>query len=69
RMGGWRTETIHLTERVQGNPSVNCSITARNLRANDFGGVILGYIWYTMRVSLFSKIFGLPSAHFTYVKK
>ncbi|KAI3952139.1 hypothetical protein MKW98_005834 [Papaver atlanticum] len=43
--------------------------TARNLRTNDLGKVILGCTWYTMRESLSNKIFGLPSVHFTYVKE
>ncbi|KAI3987254.1 hypothetical protein MKX01_031738 [Papaver californicum] len=65
---GRKKETIPLTERVVRHPSVNCSVTARNLRTTDLGGVIFGCTRLTMKECLSNQIFGLPSLHFKYIK-
>ncbi|RZC44201.1 hypothetical protein C5167_037153 [Papaver somniferum] len=65
---GRKKETIPLQETVVRNPSVNCSVTARNLRTNDLGGVIFGCTRHTMKECLSNQIFGLPSSHMVYVK-
>ncbi|KAI3966352.1 hypothetical protein MKW92_049232 [Papaver armeniacum] len=65
---GRKTQTIPLT-RVQRHPSVNCSVTARNLPTKDLGGVILGCTRHTMEECLTNKIFGLPAFHILYIKK
>ncbi|KAI3935879.1 hypothetical protein MKX01_004606 [Papaver californicum] len=57
------------TETIRRHPSVNCSVTARNLPAKDLGGVILGCTRHTMKECLTNQIFGLPAFHYTYVRK
>ncbi|KAJ0979279.1 hypothetical protein J5N97_014753 [Dioscorea zingiberensis] len=47
----------------------NSSVTARNLPKNDLGGVIFGCKHDTMMECLSKQLFGLPSPHFSYVRK
>ncbi|MCL7032237.1 hypothetical protein MKW94_018324 [Papaver nudicaule] len=69
-MGGRRKkETVPSMETFQRNPCANCSVTARNLRTNDLGGVILGCTRHTIKECLSNQLFGLPAGHFAYVKK
>ncbi|KAH7677730.1 Development/cell death domain-containing protein [Dioscorea alata] len=49
-------------------PSNNSTI-ARNLAKNDVGGVIFGCKNNTMMECLSKQLFGLPSLHFSYVRK
>ncbi|RZC63261.1 hypothetical protein C5167_025016 [Papaver somniferum] len=62
-------KTNPLPERVVRHPSVNCSVTARNLRTDELGGVILGCTRETMTECLTNKIFGLPAFHISYIRK
>ncbi|OAY62562.1 Kelch-like protein 12 [Ananas comosus] len=47
---------------------MNCSITARNLRKCDLGGVIFGCKHNTMNECLTKQMFGLPYTHYSYVR-
>ncbi|KAI3906108.1 hypothetical protein MKW98_028718 [Papaver atlanticum] len=62
-------KTNPLPERVVRHPSVNCSVTARNLRTDELGGVILGCTRETITECLTNKIFGLPAFHYPYIRK
>ncbi|KAI3830700.1 hypothetical protein MKX03_009901 [Papaver bracteatum] len=66
---GRKKKTNPLPERVVRHPSVNCSVTARNLRTDELGGVILGCTRDTMQECLTNKIFGLPASHYSYIRK
>ncbi|KAI3830701.1 hypothetical protein MKX03_009902 [Papaver bracteatum] len=66
---GRKKKTNRSPERVVRHPSVNCSVTARNLRTDELGGVILGCTRHTMNECLTNKIFGLPAFHILYIKK
>ncbi|RZC63262.1 hypothetical protein C5167_025013 [Papaver somniferum] len=66
---GRKKKTNPLPERVVRHPSVNCSVTARNLRTDELGGVILGCTRHTMNECLTNKIFGLPAFHILYIRK
>ncbi|KAJ0979280.1 hypothetical protein J5N97_014754 [Dioscorea zingiberensis] len=62
------------TNLVSANPPTsvkdsNSSVTARNLPKNDLGGVIFGCKHDTMMECLSKQLFGLPSSHFSYVRK
>ncbi|MED6158210.1 hypothetical protein PIB30_030715 [Stylosanthes scabra] len=71
---GRRTETHVLSERSQApsssssSPSVNCSVTARNLRKSELGAVIFGCKHSTINQCFQMQLFGLPSGHISYVK-
>ncbi|KAL1290176.1 hypothetical protein HN51_058584 [Arachis hypogaea] len=69
---GRRTETHVLSERSRApsssSSSVNCSVTARNLRKSELGGVIFGCKHNTMNQCFQMQLFGLPSGHISYVK-
>ncbi|KAI3966351.1 hypothetical protein MKW92_049231 [Papaver armeniacum] len=66
---GRKKKTNPLPERVVRHPSVNCSVTARNLRTDELGGVILGCTRETMTECLTNKLFGLPAFHISYIRK
>ncbi|KAI3906104.1 hypothetical protein MKW98_028714 [Papaver atlanticum] len=65
---GRKKETIPFMDRIVRHPRVNSSITAKNLRTQDLGGVIFGCTRHTMKECLSSQIFGLPALHFAYIK-
>ncbi|XP_008799817.2 uncharacterized protein LOC103714378 [Phoenix dactylifera] len=46
----------------------NSSVSARNLRKNDLGGVIFGCKHSTIAECLSKQLFGLPFSHFSYVR-
>ncbi|KAK9283972.1 hypothetical protein L1049_012230 [Liquidambar formosana] len=48
--------------------TVNCSVTARNLRKGDLGGVIFGCKNNTIKECYCNQIFGLPAPHYSYVR-
>ncbi|XP_042505755.1 uncharacterized protein LOC122082332 isoform X2 [Macadamia integrifolia] len=66
---GRKTKTFSVSEvAISGPPKANCSVSARNLRKADLGGVIFGCKNYTINECLSQKLFGLPVQHFPYVK-
>ncbi|KAK3018451.1 hypothetical protein RJ639_004268 [Escallonia herrerae] len=65
---GRKTKTLHLKERSQHPITVNCSAPARNLRKSDIGAVIFGCKNHTIAECYARQLFGLPAAHFSYVK-
>ncbi|KAE7996543.1 hypothetical protein FH972_001257 [Carpinus fangiana] len=48
--------------------TVNCSVTARNLRKSDLCGVIFGCTYNTINECYSKQLFGLPAPHFSYVE-
>ncbi|XP_077214157.1 influenza virus NS1A-binding protein [Tasmannia lanceolata] len=67
-MGAGR-KTYTMNEGVPSSPTAaNSSVSARNLRKSDLGGVIFGCKNYTMNECLSNQLFGLPAPHFSYVK-
>ncbi|KAF8402551.1 hypothetical protein HHK36_010637 [Tetracentron sinense] len=66
---GRKTQTFTLHERTPySSPTGNSSVTSRNLRKVDLGGVIFGCKHSTMRECLFKQLFGLPTQHYSYVR-
>ncbi|XP_020080324.1 kelch-like protein 20 [Ananas comosus] len=66
---GRRTETITVSTDPYKTPMPgNSSVSARNLRKTDLGGVIFGCSIHTMSECLSKQLFGLPSNHSPYVK-
>lgn len=65
---GRKTETLPLKEKPEDKWTVNCSVSARNLRKADLGAVIFGCKNYTIKECQLKQLFGLPAAHFSYVK-
>ncbi|XXG39840.1 hypothetical protein AAC387_Pa01g0698 [Persea americana] len=67
---GKRTQTIIINERTPSSypTTMNSSTSARNLRKSDLGGVIFGCKHQTMAECLSNQLFGLPGAHFSYVR-
>ncbi|TVU21684.1 hypothetical protein EJB05_31336 [Eragrostis curvula] len=70
RMGaGRKTETVHLATQNSSNARFgDYSIAARYLGEDQLGGVIFGCKHNTINECLTKQLFGLPSAHFVYVK-
>ncbi|KAI4306901.1 hypothetical protein L6164_030141 [Bauhinia variegata] len=65
RMGaGRKTETYTLNTAS----SVNCSLTARNLRKSELGGVVFGCKHSTIKECFSKQLFGLPASHISYIK-
>ncbi|XP_072981146.1 uncharacterized protein [Typha angustifolia] len=65
---GRKTETIPVSTKQQIAPMpLNTSVSARNLRQGDIGGVIFGCTHNTMKECLSKQLFGLPSLHISYV--
>ncbi|KAK6929515.1 Kelch repeat type 1 [Dillenia turbinata] len=61
-----------LKEKIPPTPpewTVNRSISARNLSTEDLAAVIFGCTHYTIKECLSRMLFGLPAAHFPYVRK
>ncbi|CDP13958.1 unnamed protein product [Coffea canephora] len=65
---GRKTKTLPLKEKPEDKWTVNCSVSARNLRKADLGAVIFGCKHYTIKECQLKQLFGLPPAHFSYVK-
>ncbi|KAG8380905.1 hypothetical protein BUALT_Bualt06G0065300 [Buddleja alternifolia] len=65
---GRKTRTLHLKEKSEVSWTVNSNSLARNLRKNELGAVIFGCKHHTFKECLLKQIFGLPAAHFSYVK-
>ncbi|KAG8380906.1 hypothetical protein BUALT_Bualt06G0065400 [Buddleja alternifolia] len=65
---GRKTRTLHLKENSEVSWTVNSNALARNLRKNELGAVIFGCKHHTFKECLLKQIFGLPAAHFSYVK-
>ncbi|XAR65988.1 hypothetical protein NMG60_11012019 [Bertholletia excelsa] len=65
---GRKSKTIALKEKSPPSWTVNCSRPARNLRKSDIGAVIFGCKNNTIGECYSKQIFGLPAAHFAYVK-
>ncbi|EOY32624.1 Beta-propeller, Kelch repeat type 1, Development/cell death domain, Kelch related, Kelch-type beta propeller-like protein isoform 1 [Theobroma cacao] len=65
---GRKTETFTLSEKKQQRLTINCSLTARNLRKSDLAGVIFGCKHSTHAECFSKKLFGLPAPHYSYVK-
>ncbi|KAL0912001.1 hypothetical protein M5K25_017942 [Dendrobium thyrsiflorum] len=63
---GRKTHTVNVDIRIPTSESGH--ISARNLRKNDLGGVIFGCKHTTMQECLSKQLFGLPAAHFAYVR-
>ncbi|KAI4306510.1 hypothetical protein L6164_029781 [Bauhinia variegata] len=66
--GGRKTKTYTLKEKSQPAPSVNFSVTARNLRKSELGGVVFGCKHSTIKECFSNQLFGLPAPHISYVK-
>ncbi|XP_062155354.1 uncharacterized protein LOC133863435 [Alnus glutinosa] len=65
---GRKKETRKMKEISKTRLSVNCSVTARNLRKSDLCGVIFGCTHNTINECFSKQLFGLPATHFSYVK-
>ncbi|XP_057980218.1 uncharacterized protein LOC131166019 isoform X2 [Malania oleifera] len=65
---GRKTQTYPLKEKSDTNWTMNCSGTARNLRKSDLAGVIFGCKHNTIEECYSKLLFGLPAAHFAYVR-
>ncbi|KAJ4978262.1 hypothetical protein NE237_009042 [Protea cynaroides] len=65
-----KSQTFTLGDRPPSSlATTNNSATARNLKKEDLGGVVFGCKNNTMKECLSKQIFGLPSMHFSYVRK
>ncbi|CAI9103001.1 OLC1v1001410C1 [Oldenlandia corymbosa var. corymbosa] len=65
---GRKTKTILVQERAERERTVNCSVSAKNLRRRELGAVIFGCTHSTIKECKDKNLFGLPSGHISYVK-
>ncbi|KAF1864342.1 hypothetical protein Lal_00021998 [Lupinus albus] len=69
---GRKTESYKLPEKLaeksQPVSIPNFSVTARNLKKSELGGVIFGCKHSTIKECFEKQLFGLPNGHFSYVK-
>ncbi|KAF7149330.1 hypothetical protein RHSIM_Rhsim03G0148100 [Rhododendron simsii] len=65
---GRKKKTLTLKEKPKPSNTVNCSVSARNLRKSDLGGIIFGCKHNTIAECYSQLLFGLPGSHFAYVK-
>ncbi|XP_058207340.1 uncharacterized protein LOC131320613 isoform X1 [Rhododendron vialii] len=65
---GRKKKTLTLKEKPQPSNTVNCSVSARNLRKSDLGSIIFGCKHNTIAECYSQLLFGLPGSHFAYVK-
>ncbi|KAI3458484.1 hypothetical protein Pfo_015147 [Paulownia fortunei] len=69
KMGaGRKTRTLPLKKKSEVSWTVNSSPPARNLTKNELGAVIFGCKHHTITECLHEQMFGLPAAHYSYVK-
>ncbi|CBI25412.3 unnamed protein product, partial [Vitis vinifera] len=66
--GGRKAKASRQKEKPLPSWTVNCSVTARNLGKSDLGGVIFGCKHNTIDECHSKQLFGLPAAHFSYVR-
>ncbi|KAH6802253.1 hypothetical protein C2S51_033699 [Perilla frutescens var. frutescens] len=66
---GRKTITIPLKEKSEGSSKFNISAPARNLTKDELGAIIFGCKHNTIKECLDREIFGLPAAHYSYVRK
>ena len=55
---GRKTKTLPLKEKPEDKWTVNCSVSARNLRKADLGAVIFGCKHYTIKECQLKQLFG-----------
>ncbi|KAK0586004.1 hypothetical protein LWI29_037701 [Acer saccharum] len=66
---GRKTETFQIDTKVDYPNPTSGYVSARNLAKRNLGGVIFGCTNKTIQECLTKQLFGLPGAHFHYVKK
>ncbi|CAI9103003.1 OLC1v1001412C2 [Oldenlandia corymbosa var. corymbosa] len=65
---GRKTKMIPIQEKAERERTVNCSVSAKNLRNRELGSVIFGCTDKTIDECKANNLFGLPYGHFSYVK-
>ncbi|KAK1563219.1 hypothetical protein Q3G72_024210 [Acer saccharum] len=66
---GRKTETFQIDTKVDYPNPTSGYVSARNLAKRNLGGVIFGCTNKTIQECLTKQLFGLPGAHFHYIKK